>query len=206
MPRTVDSPYHSLNALGPINYQESLSNYQTYASYSQIPTVSPPRMQTAHEAPWTSLEQRVPRYPGGYVAFALSPEPNGEFFADYRTSVPPSPEASEASQSREKRSRKAKSSSTQGKGKEPGWEHVVVAKGGWYTMSEIPEEESRRSGGCRTGKLDPKTKEKAHRIRKIKACWPCYIAKVPVSFPLPRNISSANQLDSARRESLARGV
>jgi hypothetical protein len=144
--------------------------------------MSSARMQTAHEAPWTPVDQRVARYPVGFVAFAPSPGPNGEFYADYKTSVPPSPEATEVPKNQEKRSYPEWAPSSKGKGKEPSWEHVVVAKGGLLTVSEIPDEETRRSGGYRTGKLDPQTKEKAHRIRKMGACWKCWIGKVPVSF------------------------
>ena len=50
-------------------------------------------------------------------------------------------------------------------------------------MSEnvtLKEEVDMRSG-IRKGKLDPETAEKARRIRRMKACWNCWIQKVPVS-------------------------
>jgi hypothetical protein len=46
----------------------------------------------------------------------------------------------------------------------------------------VSGEETRKPTGCRTGQLDQKTKEKAHRIRKMGACWNCWVQKVPVSL------------------------
>jgi hypothetical protein len=136
--------------------------------------------------PWTPVDQRMPLYPSGFVAFAPSPGPNVDFsYAQYGTSVPPSPETSKSSQSQEKRTRSGRTSSTKRKEREQGWEHVVVAQGGLLKVSEISEEEPRRPTGCRTGGLDPKTKEKARRIRKVGACWSCWVQKVPVSV-IPR--------------------
>ena len=63
----------------------------------------------------------------------------------------------------------------------PGWEHIVVEKGGLKIVSERRDEEGSHSGGRRTGKLDKEAKEKAARVRKMKACWTCWLLKVPVS-------------------------
>ena len=161
-PRTVYNPYPILGNSGPVVYQEDMIHYQV-------------------SGPWTPVEQRVPLYPPGFTAFAPSPGPVAELCAQYSTSVP-SPAVSHPSpQSQEKRVRSEKTSYTKGKGKDhsPRWEHVVAAKGGLRKMSEIPKKETR---GCRTGELDHETKEKARRIRKLHACWNCWIQKVPVSL------------------------
>jgi hypothetical protein len=64
-----------------------------------------------------------------------------------------------------------------------GWEHVVVAKGGLPSLSAgNGEDEARRQNDRRPGRLDPQTKERARRIRRVGACWSCWIQKVPVSL------------------------
>jgi predicted Zn-ribbon and HTH transcriptional regulator len=56
---------------------------------------------------------------------------------------------------------------------------------------------------CRTGGLDPKTKEKARRIRKVGACWSCWVQKVPVSvIPRTRTSSYTNNLSVLGRRTL----
>ena len=161
----MHNPYALLDNSGPIVYQESMINYQT-------------------SGPWTPVEQRVPLYPPGFTAFAPSPGPNGELYAEYGTSLQTSPGRRKSSQSQEKRSRSGRTSSSKGKEKDhsPGWEHVVVAKGGLLRVSEIPKTETR---GCRKGELDHETKERARRIRKLHACWNCWNQKVPVRL-IPR--------------------
>jgi hypothetical protein len=125
----------------------------------------------------------MPAYPAGFVAFAPSPGPIGELYAEYESaSAPPSPETSKSSQSMDKRSYSRKTAKRKEKDSSPGWEHNVVAKGGLCRVSEIPEDDTKRKSGVRNGKLNPQTKEKARRIRKISACWICWIQKVPVSL------------------------
>ena len=60
-----------------------------------------------------------------------------------------------------------------------GWEHISVDQNGVSVASS--EQSAQRRLGMRTAKLDPETKEKALRIRKIRACWNCWVQKVPVS-------------------------
>lgn len=62
------------------------------------------------------------------------------------------------------------------------WEHTVVSKGGLQFVSENVKDEVDVRSGIRKGKLDPETAEKARRIRRMKACWNCWIQKVPVSY------------------------
>ena len=180
------NPYALLNNSGPIVYQESMLNYQT-------------------SGPWTPVEQRVPLYPPGFTAFAPSPGPNGELYSEYGTKVVPTPETRKSSlQTQEKQSRSGRTSSSKGKEKDhsPGWEHVVVAKGGLLRVSEIPKKETR---GCRTGELDHEAKEKARRIRKVHACWNCWTQKVPVSLMPPWSMPYANSL-TVLRAAIRRGT
>lgn len=181
-PRTVFNPYHEyllLDNSGPVTYEESLVNYQTSTPYQPQSFALPSRAKVFDD-PWTPVDQRVPLYPPGYTAFSPSPGPAGEFYAQYGTSVPPSPETRKSSQSREKHSRSGRTSSSKGKenAHSPGWEHVVISKDGFRKVYEIPKEETR---GCRKGKLDSETAEKARRIRKKHACWSCWVGKTPVS-------------------------
>jgi len=139
-------------------------------------------MQNTFDDPWSPVEQRVPAFPAGFVAFAPSPGPNAEFYAKSESaSVPPSPESRKSTQSPEEKSFPGRTAKGKEKVNSPRWEHIVVSKGGLHRMSEIPEVDSKRKSGVRNGKLDPKTKEKARRIRKISACWTCWIQKVPCS-------------------------
>jgi hypothetical protein len=62
-----------------------------------------------------------------------------------------------------------------------GWEHTVVHKGEISVLSESGEDAIGTSSG-RKGKLNPETKAKAARLRQVKACWRCFISKVPVSY------------------------
>ena len=145
------------------------------------------------DAPWTPVDQRMPLYSPGYTAFAPSPGPNVHIDVSYSsygygTVVPPEPPAPKpSSQSHgEVRTSSGRRKASKGKETDQGWEHVVVAKGRLLTVSG---EETRKPTGCRTGSLDQKTKEKAHRIRKMGACWNCWVQKVPVSlFRRPQEI------------------
>jgi hypothetical protein len=186
-PRTVYNPYVPLDNPGPVVYQESMTNYQTSSACQPLSYAlpsRPARAQNMFDDPWTPVEQRMTPFSPGFVAFAPSPGPNVENYAgvEYGTSVSVSSQSRKSThQSQGKRSRSGRTSSAKGKEKDhsPGWEHVVVAKGGLLRVSEIPKKENR---GCRTGELDYETKEKARRIRSMHACWSCWNQKVPVSL------------------------
>jgi hypothetical protein len=132
-----------------------------------------PKPQDRFSPPWSQNELRVPRYQPGFVAFGLSPEP------EVQSSPRKSKSRTKKSSSRSPKlalgpGRKEKSAS-------PGWEHIVVEKGGLKVMSEGKYEDTNHgTGGRRKGKLDKKAADKAAIIRKMKACWPCWILKVPV--------------------------
>ncbi|KAH7395511.1 hypothetical protein BKA64DRAFT_60775 [Cadophora sp. MPI-SDFR-AT-0126] len=69
-------------------------------------------------------------------------------------------------------------------GKELIWELPDVTKN---RLRFIPEGDGLRlydetpRNAVRTGKLDPEVAEKARRMRKIRACWKCWVQKVPCS-------------------------
>jgi hypothetical protein len=142
----------------------------------------PAKVQSDFNGPWNHVNQRMPDYPSGYVAFAPSPGPLVDFYIEHASAgVTPSPKVNTSSPSREKRFHPGKTPSAKGKDRSAGWEHTVVAKGGLQRVVETPEEEQRKKGGVRTGALDPIAKEKARRIRQMRACWNCWVQKVPVS-------------------------
>jgi hypothetical protein len=61
----------------------------------------------------------------------------------------------------------------------------VIQNDGLRRISEISSgDSSQEKYGRRKGKLDAKAAEKARRIRKVGACWYCWVMKVPVSFSL----------------------
>jgi hypothetical protein len=96
--------------------------------------------------------------PSGFVAFAPSP-----------------PEIPSTSTSNSWRKLKPVSS--------PGWAHIVVDGDGFrpFGHEHGGDGERRKKAGVRTGALDPEAKEKARRIRQMRACWNCWIQKIPVS-------------------------
>lgn len=117
------------------------------------------------------------------MAFLPSPGPAGEQDSDVSRSRASS--ATHSPQPGKSRASKPRSKKAGGKGKEKDashvWEHTVVSKGGLQFVSENVKEEVDMRSGIRKGKLDPETAEKARRIRRMKACWNCWIQKVPVS-------------------------
>jgi hypothetical protein len=129
--------------------------------------------QETFEGPWNPVDVRATAFPPGFVAFASSPGPPGEFYTD-------DPSTENQKSSRLNTSKKSERIHGSTKEKEKGWEHDVLAKGGLHHVSEVSKGESTKQLGTRTSVLDPCQKEKAHRIRKSSACWACWIAKVPV--------------------------
>jgi hypothetical protein len=101
----------------------------------------------------------LPTYPPGFVTF--DPEPldmPSTFASNFRG--------------------KSKSVSSMG------WEHTVVKRSGLSLVGNSYSGEKRSKAGIRTGRLDPVTKEKARKVRQLRACWNCWILKVPVSLLL----------------------
>jgi hypothetical protein len=187
-PRTVPNPYEPVNTVEGVIYQETMVDYQMSPSHQQS-FVLPSQSAHCHgqdvcDDPWNHVKKRVPAYPAGFTGFAPSPGPMVDFCAGYEgASVATSPETSKSSLNLNKRSRSERTPSTKGKeiDHSAGWEHTVINRGGLCRVSEIPEEAARKKGGKRTGGLDPETKEKARRIRQMRACWNCWVQKVPVS-------------------------
>jgi hypothetical protein len=62
------------------------------------------------------------------------------------------------------------------------WHNSIVTPEGQlkYLPGLAAAETNRR--GVRDGHLHPKAAQKAHDLRKIHACWTCWIAKAPVSL------------------------
>ncbi|CZR58090.1 uncharacterized protein PAC_07980 [Phialocephala subalpina] len=190
-PRTVENPYQyqDVQSTGYQNAGQYLdTNQYSYQSVNQIAyvqTTGPAKVSS--DGPWSPVAPQVPVYDSGYVAFLPSPGPAGEQDSEASqsqgqsraSSATHSPQPGKSPVAKSSRSKKAS-----GKGKEKdvsGWEHTVVSKGGLQFVSENVKEEVDMRSGIRKGKLDPETAEKARRIRRMKACWNCWIQKVPCS-------------------------
>jgi hypothetical protein len=162
--------------------QEDIEHYSIQNWESSRTTELPLRPSKPYggaEPSWNPLEHRVPRYDPGFAGFApLSPSEsllNG--------TPPSSPEDSKLMSPEMKASSTRIIKSTKGKAKGTlEWEHTVVRKGGLERVYEHTQKEpSQKSFGCRKGKLQPEVKEKARRVRKLGACWTCWVLKVQVS-------------------------
>lgn len=150
-----------------------MDNYTT-SSVNETRSFTLPS-RPSDDPPWTHCEPyRVARFEPGYTAFAPSPGPAAEL----------DQEESRSSASMQKSNSRgpgyrSKKSTSKGKERAREWEHAVVQKGG-LQMIMNPEEQTSQRGGCRKGKLDPEAAERARKIRRITACWNCWIQKVPV--------------------------
>lgn len=178
-PKLVPNPYStdaapSTNGESP-GSMDYMENY-TMSSANQLQTLKLPS-RPSDEQPWTHMEYRVPRYEPGFTAFAPSPGPAAE---DDQEEIRPSLSVPK-SRSREQSSR-PKKSSFKGIERARGraWENTVIQKGGVQLIMNSEEHINQR-GGVRKGKLDPDAAEKARKIRRITACWNCWIQKVPCS-------------------------
>lgn len=164
-------------------YQEQMDNYcinqSDISRTSELPFGS---FKPSHgaEPAWNPLEHRIPRYDPGYACFApLSPSESLQNEASVS-----SPEDSKPEYSRDSRTTRPLEAAKP----KLGWEHTVVRKGGLERVFEHIPEKSTHKFGCRKGSLHPKVKEKARRIRKLGACWACWVLKVPVSRQSIRDI------------------
>ncbi|KUJ15459.1 uncharacterized protein LY89DRAFT_783598 [Mollisia scopiformis] len=185
-PRPVENPYQ-YQQVQSSGYQDAATyqdqnqySYQTVNHQVFVQTSGPAKVSS--DGPWSPVAPQVPVYDSGYVAFLPSPGPAGE--QDSETSQSRASSATHSPQPGDSSVSKRRSKKAGGKGKEKdvsGWEHTVVSKGGLQFVSENVKEEVDVRSGIRKGKLDPETAEKARRIRRMKACWNCWIQKVPCS-------------------------
>lgn len=176
---------------------------QNYAYQSVIqtqPSIVHTRAVKHHsDSPWSPVDPQVTGWSPGFAAFLPSPGPQGENDSQGSSSRASSePNSPKLSKSRVEKSRASKKTGgkptkpkTKTKAKELTWEHAAICKDGLRFVSENREDEEKRTG-VRSGKLDPDVAEKAKRMRKIKACWKCWIQKVPVSVPTNGMISAAD--------------
>ncbi|KAG0645366.1 hypothetical protein D0Z07_8857 [Hyphodiscus hymeniophilus] len=159
-------------------YEETPENHSLHVNYETSVTEPSSLASNPQDGPWNQTALRVPRYLPSYAAFGLSPEPE--------TKVTP-PSSSKSRTPHKKSSNcsviPAPGSGSKEKPASPSWEHIVVEKGG---LTRVVNEGNydggvQGSGGRRKGKLPKETKEKAARVRKVKACWTCWKLKVPCS-------------------------
>lgn len=63
------------------------------------------------------------------------------------------------------------------------WEHAfVLSESFQWAGNQEPKQSTGQKMGKRSGPLQPGLKERASLMRKVRACWHCWIFKVPVSF------------------------
>jgi hypothetical protein len=131
------------------------------------------------EPSWNPLERRVPQYDPGFAGFApRSPSESLVNESSPKKSKPRKPERGSSSRGKQKTFQANTSTNL-------GWEITVIRKDGLQTVSEnIQQESNQRTSGCRRGKLLPENRDKAQRVRKLGACWRCWVLKVPVSLPI----------------------
>lgn len=188
--------YQQQAASGSTMYQEFTGNYTLHRAYPTSATESSPphaKPQNRFSPPWNPNELRVPRFRPGFVAFGLSPEPE--------VLEVPRKSRSHTKKPSSRPSKLAPEPGRKDKAVSPGWEHIVVRNGGWKIVSELHSEEGGHlNGGRRKGKLEKAAADKAARVRKLKACWPCWLSKAPVSAaisktfwcgPIPRILPSS---------------
>ncbi|PVH78181.1 hypothetical protein DL98DRAFT_516856 [Cadophora sp. DSE1049] len=186
-PRIIEDPYQVYGvSKGEPVYQEM----QNYAYQSVIQTQAPiihTRAVKHHsDSPWSPVDPQVTGWSPGFTAFLPSPGPQGEHYSEgtssRASSEPNSPKLSKSRVEKSRASKKISGKPIKGKSKtkELTWEHAAICKDGLRFVSENREDEEKRTG-VRSGKLDPDVAEKAKRMRKIKACWKCWIQKVPCS-------------------------
>jgi hypothetical protein len=160
-------------------FQPTPGNYSLHGNYQMSTTgsYSPlPKPEDRFSEPWNQTALRVPRYESSFTAFGLSPEPDIESL--------PSPLSKSRPSHKKSSSRSPKFAPGPGRKEESatsGWNHIVVEGGAMKTVNESKYDlGDHGSGGRRTGKLPKEAKEKAARVRKVKACWNCWQLKVPV--------------------------
>lgn len=196
----------------PVSQDYGLHMQQNAASSTNRPGAAANRAQNlplpsrtsvfVHESPdgpWNHMHpSRAPpgKYGPGYSAFAPSPGPAAQQDADELRNGASLQiiEYSEGGNGKvsKKPDRRAKCrsprppSKAKGKGKviSHSWEHhSVVQKDGFALMTKPPEKSAIRPG-IRRGKLDPEAANKARQVRRMTACWNCWIQKVPVTHPI----------------------
>jgi hypothetical protein len=175
-----------------------VNHQQNVASYSR-----PPMLADISDAPWTHMHPRDPQgnYQQSFVGFTPSPRPAVEHEPDTQGSGASFQVIEFAADSKSKTKTKRPESRirrpkpiSKGKAKaiEHGWEHHSVIQRGGVPLMTKPEEKVTQRSGIRRGKLDPDAAEKARKIRRMTACWNCWIQKVPVGVHLMAYRSNAD--------------
>ncbi|KAH7409147.1 hypothetical protein BKA64DRAFT_704932 [Cadophora sp. MPI-SDFR-AT-0126] len=181
-------PKYLLGSMYSAEPQITVDPYQGYGSViqTQAPIIHTRAVKHHSDSPWSPVDPQVTGWSPGFTAFLPSPGPQGEHDSEgtssRASSEPNSPKLSKSRVEKSRASKKTVGKPIKGKRKtkELTWEHAAIGKDGLRFVSENREDEEKRTG-VRSGKLDPDVAEKAKRMRKIKACWKCWIQKVPCS-------------------------
>ncbi|RDL41411.1 uncharacterized protein BP5553_01390 [Venustampulla echinocandica] len=153
----------------PNHYMSSLAVPPGTQTQASIPSTM---LHYGSEPPWTAVThpRRAPSHEPGYAVFAPSPGPAAEQDPEeLRHGVASSlVVCSEAT----KRKRKTK---------EQEWKHHSIIRRGGVQLMKVPDEPKSQRPGVRKGRLDPQVAENARKVRKLTACWNCWMQKVTCS-------------------------
>ncbi|CAG8957001.1 hypothetical protein HYFRA_00012481 [Hymenoscyphus fraxineus] len=215
VPSPIPNPYSpdptgvSIYGDSPASHEYGLHMQQNASSINRSSALVPnmalsPRtsffIPEGPESPWTHMQpSRVPTegYEPRYVAFVPSPEPAAKPVPEEPQNVAASfqiIEYCEGQSKSKKNDRKAERKSrpprlpAKGRGKKPithTWEHHSVVQQDGFALLTKPQEQAKVRHGVRKGKLDPDAAEKARKVRRLTACWNCWIQKVPCSIGKP---------------------
>ncbi|KAG4429102.1 hypothetical protein IFR05_015416 [Cadophora sp. M221] len=187
-PRTVHNPYEGWavsNGEEPVS--PDMQHYVYSVTQTQTAIAYPGAVKSPSDGPWSHVNPQMSGWEPGYVTYVPSPGPQGEADSEgsssRASSEPHSPQMrkSRVEKSRSPQKASGKSGKAKRNPKELTWAYSGIGEDGLSFVSENKREEETHRNGVRTGKLKPEAAERAKRIRKLGACWPCWILKVPCS-------------------------
>ncbi|KAL2068770.1 hypothetical protein VTL71DRAFT_15108 [Oculimacula yallundae] len=184
-PRPIHNHYEGYSSGYGDPASPDMQNYVYSVAPAQIPNHGAVRSHS--DKPWSHVDPQMSQWTSGYVLNLPSPGPQGEIDSD---GSPKSGDSSEIHSPQPQKLRHVKTRRPQGSsGKklvkekrkpiELTWEHAAFTKGWLSFVPETGTEEDTHRNGVRNGPLDSEVKEKAKRMRQLKACWKCWIQKVP---------------------------
>jgi len=186
-PRTVHNPYERYQVSKGEPVSPDTQHYLYSMNQTQISMAYPGAVKSYADGPWSHVNPQMSGWGPDFVAYEPSPGPQGEVDSEgsssRASSEPHSPQIRKSRVEKSRPSRKAngKSGKDQPKDKELTWANAGIGEDGTSFVFEKKGEEETHRTGVRTGKLGREAAEKAKRMRKVGACWPCWILKVPCS-------------------------
>jgi hypothetical protein len=147
------------------------------------------------DAPWTHMHPHDPQieYQHSFMEFTPSaveqePEPQQSTTASFQViefAADSKPKSKKLESKLNRRAKPISKPKPKSKPTEHSWEHHSIVQRGGVQLMTKPEQKPTQRSGIRRGKLDPDAAEKARKIRRMTACWNCWIQKVPVGLSYP---------------------